>query len=41
MIFSRLVQNFGDAYQIPAVFSNVIPPILLAGIAIIILRRSV
>jgi lipopolysaccharide export system permease protein len=41
LIVSRLTQNFGDAYQISAVFSNSFPPLLLAAIAIIILRRTV
>lgn len=41
IIVSRMAQNFGDAYQFPAMLSNGLPPLLLAGAAIYILRRSV
>lgn len=41
MIVSRTAQNFGDAYQIPAMVSNALPSVLLGLIAIVVLRRSV
>lgn len=41
MMVSRMAQNFGDAYQFPAILSNGLPPLLLAGAAIYVLRRSV
>ncbi len=41
MIISRMAQNFGDAYQLPALLSIGLPPLLLAAGAILILRRSV
>ncbi len=41
MILSRMAQNFGDAYQFPAMLSNGIPPLLLAAAALYVLRRSV
>jgi lipopolysaccharide export system permease protein len=41
MIVNRMVQNFGDAYQLPAVLSYLIPSLLLAIGAIFALRRTV
>lgn len=41
MVVDRMVQNFGDAYQIPAMASHVLPPLLLATAAIVMLRRTV
>ncbi len=41
MLINRMAQNFGDAYQIPAMTSHVLPPLLLALGAILMLRRSV
>lgn len=41
MIFTRMSQNFGDAYQLPAMFSHSLPPLLLAFVAIYFLRRVV
>lgn len=40
-IINRMVQNFGDAYQVPTVITYVLPPLLLAIGGIIILRRTV
>ena len=41
VIVNRMVQNFGDVYQLPAVLSNLVPPLLLAMASIVILRRTV
>lgn len=41
LILSRMAQNWGDAYQFPAMWSNGLPPLLLAIAAIYVLRRSV
>jgi lipopolysaccharide export system permease protein len=41
MVVDRMVQNFGDAYQIPAMTSHVLPPLLLATAAVLMLRRTV
>jgi lipopolysaccharide export system permease protein len=41
LILSRMAQNWGDAYQFPAILSNGVPPLLLAIAAIYALRRSV
>lgn len=41
MIFNRMVQNFGEAYQVPAVLTYAVPPLLLAAVAVFILRRAV
>jgi lipopolysaccharide export system permease protein len=41
IIVSRTVQNFGDAYGLPAVMGAGLPAVLLAAGVIIILRRSV
>ncbi|HKJ18032.1 MAG TPA: LPS export ABC transporter permease LptG [Xanthomonadales bacterium] len=41
MILSRGILNFGDAYGIPALVSNLLPSALLALGAILILRRTV
>lgn len=41
LIISRMAQNFGDAYQLPAALSNGVPPLLLVLGAIYVLRRSV
>jgi lipopolysaccharide export system permease protein len=41
VIFSRMAQDFGDAYQIPAMVSHILPPLLLATTSILILRRTV
>lgn len=41
MIFTRMAQNFGDAYHLPAMLSHSLPPLLLASVAIYFLRRSV
>jgi lipopolysaccharide export system permease protein len=41
MIVNRMVQNFGDAYQIPALVTYTAPPLLLAVGAVFILRRGV
>ena len=41
MIVSRLMQSFGEAYQVHALFTNALPPLLLGMAAIFILRRSV
>ena len=41
MIVNRAVQKFGSVYDIPALLTIVLPPLLLAIAAILILRRSV
>jgi lipopolysaccharide export system permease protein len=41
MIFTRMAQNFGDVYHLPAVLSHGLPPLLLAFGAIYFLRRTV
>ena len=41
MIFTRMAENFGDAYQVPALFSHSLPPLLLGIAAIYVLRRTV
>lgn len=41
MIVSRGVLNFGEAYGVPAVLSNLLPAMLLGLGAIFVLRRSV
>jgi lipopolysaccharide export system permease protein len=41
MIFTRMAQNFGDAYHLPAMLSHSLPPLILASVAIYFLRRAV
>ena len=41
VIVNRLVQNFGDVYQLPAILSNITPSLVLAVAAVIVLRRTV
>jgi lipopolysaccharide export system permease protein len=41
MIISRAVQKFGTVYELPPVLSISVPVLLLALLAIIVLRRSV
>ncbi len=41
MIVNRAVQKFGSVYDLPPVLTTVLPPLLLAIVAILILRRSV
>jgi len=41
MIVNRTVQNYGDAYQVSAMITHIVPPLLLAIGAIVILRRTV
>jgi lipopolysaccharide export system permease protein len=41
MIVNRAVQKFGSVYDLPALLTIVLPPLLLALAAILILRRSV
>jgi lipopolysaccharide export system permease protein len=41
MIVSRGVLNFGDAYGVPAVISNLVPAAILGLVAILVLRRTV
>jgi lipopolysaccharide export system permease protein len=41
MIVNRMVQNFGDAYHLPALLSYLLPSLLLAIGAIFALRRTV
>ncbi len=41
MIVNRMLQNFGDAYQIPAVITYTLPPLTLAVAAVFALRRAV
>lgn len=41
MIVNRAVQKFGNVYDLPALLTIVLPPLLLALAAILILRRSV
>lgn len=40
VILSRGVQNFGDAYAVPAVLTYLVPALLLATGAIFVLRRT-
>ncbi len=41
LIFTRMVQNFGDVYQLPAMLSHGLPPLLLGITAVYFLRRTV
>ena len=41
IIVSRMSQDFGDAYRIPAMLSQLLPPVVLSVGAILILRRTV
>ena len=41
MIVNRAVQKFGSVYDLPPLLTIVLPPLLLAIVAILILRRSV
>lgn len=41
MIVTRMAQNFGDVYHLPAAFSHSLPPLLLGLAAIYFLRRTV
>ncbi len=41
MIFNRGVQNFGEAYSLPSLLTNLLPPLVLAGGAVLVLRRTV
>jgi lipopolysaccharide export system permease protein len=41
MIINRMAQNFGDAYQLSAMASHLLPPVLLALAAVLVLRRTV
>jgi lipopolysaccharide export system permease protein len=41
MIVTRMAQNFGDVYHLPAMLSHSLPPLLLSIAAIYFLRRSV
>jgi len=41
MVVTRLTQSFGDAYQFPALLSHALPPLLLAAVALFVLRRAV
>lgn len=41
MIVTRMAQNFGDVYHLPAVLSHSLPPLLLGLAAIYFLRRAV
>jgi lipopolysaccharide export system permease protein len=41
MIVTRMAQNFGDVYHLPAMLSHSLPPLLLGLVAIYFLRRSV
>jgi lipopolysaccharide export system permease protein len=41
MIFTRMVQNFGDVYLLPAMLSHSLPPLLLGITAVYFLRRTV
>lgn len=41
MIVTRMAQNFGDVYHLPAMFSHSLPPLLLGMAAIYFLKRSV
>jgi len=40
MIVNRMLQNFGEAYQIPAVVTYALPPLFLGLVAVYILRRA-
>ena len=41
IVVNRMAQNFGEAYQIPAIVSQTLPTLLLAVAAVFALRRSV
>lgn len=41
MIVSRAFQKFGDVYDLPAAMTIILPPLVLAIVATLILRRSV
>jgi len=41
MIFSRAMQNMGDAYALPVLVSTAGPPLLLGIAVVLVLRRSV
>jgi lipopolysaccharide export system permease protein len=41
MIVSRSILNFGEAYGVPALLSNMLPALLLGAGGIIVLRRTV
>lgn len=41
MIVNRGVLNFGEAYALPAMLTNLFPPLMLAAGAVLILRRTV
>ena len=41
MIFSRGVLNFGEAYGVPALLSNLLPALILGSGAVLVLRRTV
>ncbi|HLF32526.1 MAG TPA: LPS export ABC transporter permease LptG [Xanthomonadales bacterium] len=41
LIVSRMVESFGDAYQLPAMMNYLLPPLLLGAGAVTILRRTV
>jgi len=41
MILTRMAQNFGDVYNLPALFSHSLPPLLLGIAAVYFLRRTV
>jgi lipopolysaccharide export system permease protein len=41
MIVSRSVENFGEAYGVPAILSSLLPALLLGLAAVFVLRRSV
>ena len=41
MILNRTAQNLGEAYGLPAAAAAVAPSLLLATVAVLVLRRSV
>jgi lipopolysaccharide export system permease protein len=41
LIFSRMLESFGYAYQFPSFLSHMVPPLLLGGAALVLLRRTV
>ncbi|MDZ4728659.1 MAG: LPS export ABC transporter permease LptG [Xanthomonadales bacterium] len=41
LIVTRMAQNFGDVYHLSALLSHILPPLLLASVAIYFLRRTV
>jgi lipopolysaccharide export system permease protein len=41
LIVSRMLESFGYAYEFPAFLSHLLPPLILAGGALILLRRTV